>query len=65
MAHPKRKISKTRRDKRRTHYKAADQRLATCSSTGEAHLHPRARRHAGKLYYRGKALVDSTATAEA
>ncbi|MCK5401988.1 MAG: 50S ribosomal protein L32, partial [Flavobacteriaceae bacterium] len=22
MAHPKRKISKTRRDKRRTHYKA-------------------------------------------
>jgi len=25
MAHPKRKISKTRRDKRRTHIKAADQ----------------------------------------
>ncbi|MBT5750778.1 MAG: 50S ribosomal protein L32, partial [Polaribacter sp.] len=23
MAHPKRKISKTRRDKRRTHYKAS------------------------------------------
>ena len=38
MAHPKRKISKTRRDKRRTHYKAADQQIATCSSTGEAHL---------------------------
>jgi len=27
MAHPKRKISKTRRDKRRTHYKAADQQI--------------------------------------
>ncbi|MDA7596287.1 50S ribosomal protein L32, partial [Flavobacteriales bacterium] len=25
MAHPKRKISKTRRDKRRTHYKASTQ----------------------------------------
>ena len=29
MAHPKRKISKTRRDKRRTHYKAAAQQIAT------------------------------------
>ena len=36
MAHPKRKISKTRRDKRRTHYKAADQQIGTCSSTGES-----------------------------
>ena len=35
MAHPKRKISKTRRDKRRTHYKASDQQIATCSKTGE------------------------------
>ena len=25
MAHPKRKTSKTRRDKRRTHYKASEQ----------------------------------------
>jgi ribosomal protein L32 len=29
MAHPKRKISKTRRDKRRTHYKASAQQIAT------------------------------------
>ncbi|MGB2760276.1 MAG: 50S ribosomal protein L32, partial [Maribacter stanieri] len=28
MAHPKRKISKTRRDKRRTHYKAVAPTLA-------------------------------------
>ena len=39
MAHPKRKISKTRRDKRRTHFKAADQQIATCKTTGEAHLY--------------------------
>ena len=33
MAHPKRKQSKTRRDKRRTHYKASTQQLATCPTT--------------------------------
>jgi len=65
MAHPKRKISKTRRDKRRTHYKAADQHIATCSKTGEAHLYHRAHWHEGKLYYRGKVLVDAVETAEA
>ena len=27
MAHPKRKISKTRRDKRRTHYKASESQV--------------------------------------
>ena len=37
MAHPKRKISKTRRDKRRTHYKASTQQITTCPTTGEAH----------------------------
>ena len=35
MAHPKRKISKTRRDKRRTHIKAADQQISICQTTGE------------------------------
>jgi large subunit ribosomal protein L32 len=39
MAHPKRKISKTRRDKRRTHYKVADSQIATCKTTGESHLY--------------------------
>jgi large subunit ribosomal protein L32 len=42
MAHPKRKISKTRRDKRRTHYKATVAQIATCPITGEAHLYHRA-----------------------
>ena len=64
MAHPKRKISKTRRDKRRTHYKASDQQIATCSKTGESHLYHRAHWHEGKLYYRGKVLIDSDQTAE-
>lgn len=65
MAHPKRKISKTRRDKRRTHYKASDHQIATCGATGEAHLYHRAHWHEGKLYYRGKVLIDSSETAEA
>ena len=64
MAHPKRKISKTRRDKRRTHYKASDQQIATCSKTGEPHLYHRAHWHDGKLYYRGKVLIESDQTAE-
>ena len=38
MAHPKRKISKTRRDKRRTHYKVSESQIATCKTTGESHF---------------------------
>ena len=64
MAHPKRKTSKTRRDKRRTHYKASDQQIATCSKTGESHLYHRAHWHEGKLYYRGKVLADTTEETE-
>ena len=37
MAHPKRKTSKTRRDKRRTHYKAANAQIATDKTTGQDH----------------------------
>ena len=61
MAHPKRKTSKTRRDKRRTHYKAEMPQVAVCSKTGESHLYHRAYWHEGKLYYRGKVLLDSAA----
>lgn len=35
MAVPKRKTSKSRRNKRRTHYKAAMPAVATCSNCGE------------------------------
>jgi large subunit ribosomal protein L32 len=65
MAHPKRKISKTRRDKRRTHYKVADSQISICKTTGESHLYHRAHWHEDKLYYRGKVLIDSTVEAKA
>ena len=65
MAHPKSKTSKTRRDKRRTHYKAEMPQVAVCSKTGESHLYHRAYWHEGKLYYRGKVLLDNSADTEA
>ncbi len=60
MAHPKRKISKTRRDKRRTHYKASEKTIKTCQETGESHLYHHAHEHEGKLYYRGKIVTSNT-----
>ena len=65
MAHPKRKTSKTRRDKRRTHYKAEMPQISVCSKTGESHLCHRAYWHEGKLYYRGKVLLDNNSEVEA
>jgi large subunit ribosomal protein L32 len=65
MAHPKRKISKTRRDKRRTHYKIAAPTIAVCPTTGEAHLWHRGYWHEGKLYYKGRVVADKTVEAEA
>ena len=58
MAHPKRKISRTRRDKRRTHYKAEAQQLAICPTTGEPHIYHRAHWHEGKLYYKGQVVIE-------
>lgn len=58
MAHPKSRISKQRKRKRRTHYKAAAPTLSTDSVTGESHLRHRAHYDAaGNLYYRGSVLV--------
>ena len=65
MAHPKRKISRTRRDKRRTHHKAVAPTLATDPTTGEMHLYHRAHWHEGKLYYKGQVLIDKTVAADA
>ena len=62
MAHPKRKISKTRRDKRRTHYKASLSQIAIDKTTNEAHLYHRAHWHDGKLYYKG--VIDNEEPAE-
>ena len=64
MAHPKRKTSKTRRDKRRTHYKASASQIATDKTTGQDHLYHRAHWHEGILYYRGKVLIDSVEETE-
>ncbi|TAH27107.1 MAG: 50S ribosomal protein L32 [Cytophagales bacterium] len=58
MAHPKRKISKTRRDKRRTHYKAVADNVSICQTTGQTHLSHRAHWHEGKLYYKGMVVIE-------
>ncbi len=58
MPHPKRKQSKTRRDKRRTHYKAKVPTVAICPTTGESYLYHRAYWHEDKLYYRGKVVME-------
>jgi large subunit ribosomal protein L32 len=58
MPNPKRKTSKTRRDKRRTHYKAEAKTLAICPTTGESHLPHRAHWHEGKLYFKGKVVME-------
>ncbi|MCH6199274.1 50S ribosomal protein L32 [Aquiflexum sp. LQ15W] len=63
MAHPKRKISKTRRDKRRTHYKLTAPGLAQCPTTGEFHLPHRAFWLDGKLYYKGQVIMEKEALA--
>ncbi|MCS7053664.1 MAG: 50S ribosomal protein L32 [Ignavibacterium sp.] len=42
MPNPKRKMSKSRRDKRRTHYKASVPTLSKCSNCGEMKLSHRA-----------------------
>ena len=58
MAHPKRRHSTTRRDKRRTHDKLDAPALSTCHETGEVHLRHRAYWVEGKLYYNGKVVME-------
>ncbi len=58
MAHPKRRHSKTRSAKRRTHYKAGLPSLTTCPTTGQVHLSHRAHWHEGKLYYNGRVVLE-------
>ncbi|MBL7855736.1 MAG: 50S ribosomal protein L32 [Cyclobacteriaceae bacterium] len=58
MPNPKRKTSKTRRDKRRTHYKAVAKQFATDPVTGETHLPHRAYWHEGKLYFKGNVVME-------
>ena len=61
MAHPKRKTSKTRRDKRRTHYKATAPALGVCSNCGSTIKMHTVCNECG--HYRGKLAVEKEVTA--
>jgi large subunit ribosomal protein L32 len=56
MAHPKRKISKSRRDKRRTHYKATSAMFMECSNCSSPVLMHRVCAECG--YYKGKPAIE-------
>ncbi len=60
MAHPKRKISKTRRDKRRTHYKATAPTIVVCSNCGTPVKYHRVCSECG--YYKGKPAIEKEST---
>jgi large subunit ribosomal protein L32 len=51
MPHPKRKMSNSRRDKRRTHYKGATPTLSVDPTSGETHMRHRV---TADGFYRGK-----------
>ena len=51
MAHPKHKVSKARRDKRRTH-------LATCPNCGATVMYHHVCPECG--YYRGRQIIEKT-----
>ena len=58
MAHPKSKISKQRKRKRRTHKKLALPTIAKCPTTGEPHLYHRAYiTDDGTMYYKGNIVI--------
>ncbi|MCK4464643.1 MAG: 50S ribosomal protein L32 [Bacteroidales bacterium] len=61
MAHPKRKTSKQRRNKRRTHYKATVPTVAACQNCGATVLYHRVCPECG--YYRGKLAIEKEVTA--
>jgi large subunit ribosomal protein L32 len=61
MAHPKHKISKQRRNKRRTHYKAVAPTLSTCSNCGAPVIYHRVCPECG--YYRGRLAIEKKVTA--
>ncbi len=55
MPNPKRRHSKSRRDKRRTHYKATPATIVECPNCGESKLAHAACRSCG--YYNGRKVV--------
>lgn len=65
MPNPKRRHSAQRGAKRRTHYKATAATISTDATSGEAHIRHRAHWSEGKMYYRGKVVIDQSTTEEA
>lgn len=61
MAHPKRRHSTTRRDKRRTHDKLDSKQLSIDPTTGEIHRAHHAHVYEGNLYYKGKLMIEDYA----
>lgn len=59
MAHPKSKISKQRKRKRRTHKKLAIPTISICKVTGEAHQMHKAYWHEGSMYYKGQVVIQA------
>jgi large subunit ribosomal protein L32 len=65
MAHPKSRISKQRKRKRRTHYKIKQlPTISICQATGQPHLRHTAHWHEGKLYHRGRVMIDNSEVIE-
>lgn len=56
MAHPKRKTSKSRRDKRRTHYKSTVATFIECTNCGAPVLYHRVCSECG--YYKGQLAIE-------
>ncbi|MDH3743921.1 MAG: 50S ribosomal protein L32 [Acidobacteriota bacterium] len=56
MANPKRRHSKARRDRRRTHDALTTPPTATCDNCGEAKMPHRACPHCG--HYRGREVIE-------
>lgn len=65
MAHPKSRVSKQRKRKRRTHFKASAPQLATDPTTKEKHLYHRAHWVDGSLYYKGKMVIEGASSEDA
>ncbi len=61
MAHPKRKTSKQRKHKRRTHYKAVKPTITTCLNCGSTVQYHRVCPECG--HYKGKLAIEKEVTA--
>lgn len=57
MAVPKKRVSRTRRDKRRTHKKLTPVNLIKCPQCGEASLPHRICPHCG--FYKGRTVIET------